>query len=86
MQYFVFSRLSEKIQEMPFLNYPKKEPEDPIRAELFSIERLEQHAESLARAQSVTLKHSRGSAILGRVKENRRVLNAAHRNITQTVR
>ena len=28
--------------------------EEPIRAELFSIERLEQHAESLAAAQRVT--------------------------------
>ena len=28
---------------------------DPIRAELFSVERLEQHAESLAAAQTITL-------------------------------
>ena len=33
---------------------PITEPEEPIRAELFSIERLEQHAESLAAAQRVT--------------------------------
>jgi hypothetical protein len=34
-------------------------PEDPIRAELFGIERLEQHAESLAAAQAV-MKRSGG--------------------------
>jgi hypothetical protein len=28
--------------------------EEPIRAELFSLERFEQHAESLAAAQTVT--------------------------------
>jgi hypothetical protein len=32
----------------------KSEPEEPIRAELFGVERLEQHAESLAVAQTVT--------------------------------
>jgi len=31
----------------------RQSPEDPIRAELFGIERLEQHAESLAAAQRV---------------------------------
>src|SRR3989338_5119177 len=81
-----FSRLPKKIQGLPFLKNARKEPSEPIRAELFSIERLEQHAESLARAQNVTRKHSRGHAILGRVKENGRVLSAAHRNITQTIR
>ena len=34
--------------------------EEPIRAELFSLERLEQHAESLAAAQAITGKASRG--------------------------
>ena len=71
---------------MPFFRNLEKGPDEPIRAELFSIERLEQHAESLARAQSVTHKHSRGRMILARVKENGRVLRAAHRNITQTIR
>src|SRR5579864_3093111 len=31
-------------------------PEEPIRSELFSIERLEQHAQSLAVAQATTSK------------------------------
>ena len=86
MNLFIVAQHIKKIQEMSFLKIPRKEPEEPIRAELFSIERLEQHAESLARAQSVTHKHSRALPILERVKNNGRVLSAAHRNITQTIR
>jgi len=77
-----------KIKKNPtaFFSRNRKEPEEPIRAELFSIERLEQHAESLAQAQQITLKRSRGQAILRRVRENGRVLRAAHLSMTKTVR
>jgi len=34
--------------------------DEPIRSELFSIERLEQHAESLANAQRVKAKRTPG--------------------------
>ena len=40
-------------REWPALTTPP-EAQEPIRAELFSVERLEQHAESLAAAQRVT--------------------------------
>lgn len=86
MNLLIFDQLIKEIKKLSFPKTAKKEPDEPIRAELFSIERLEQHAESLARAQSVTHKHSRGLPILARVKENGRVLSAAHRNITQTIR
>src|SRR5690349_16898137 len=46
----------------------------PIRAELFSVERLEQHAESLAAAQAITLDPMRGRPLLPRVLENGRLL------------
>src|SRR5207302_7104612 len=46
----------------------------PIRAELFSVERLEQHAESLAAAQTITLDPTRGKPLLPRVLENGRLL------------
>ncbi len=49
-------------------------PEDPIRAELFGIERLEQHAESLAAAQAVMKRSGRGQRLLQRVEHNGRVL------------
>src|ERR1700686_5303252 len=46
----------------------------PIRAELFSVERLEQHAESLAAAQAITKAPVKGRPLLPRVLENGRVL------------
>ena len=60
--------------------------DQPIRAEIFGIERLEQHAESLAAAQVVTEKPGRGKRLLLRVRENGRVLLAAYRNTVEAVR
>jgi hypothetical protein len=58
-----------------FLRAPKAPPaafaadaEEPIRAELFSIERLEQHAESLAAAQSVTTRPTTGRRFATRLR------------------
>src|SRR5213594_2055170 len=59
--------------------------EEPIRAELFGIERLEQHAESLAAAHRTTEKTLRGRNLIPSVRENARVLLAAYRNIAATV-
>jgi cyclic beta-1,2-glucan synthetase len=59
--------------------------EQPIRAELFGIERLEQHGESLAAAERTTEKPTRGRNLLPRVRENGRVLLAAYRNIVEAV-
>ncbi|HEV2616238.1 MAG TPA: glucoamylase family protein [Candidatus Acidoferrales bacterium] len=53
--------------------------EEPIRAELFSLERLEQHAESLAAAQVVTKKTVRGHPLIPRVRDNGRVLLESYR-------
>ena len=60
--------------------------EGPIRAELFSIERLEQHAESLASAQQIAPGRSRGKPLLPRVKDNARVLREGYRSIAQVIR
>jgi cyclic beta-1,2-glucan synthetase len=60
--------------------------EEPIRAELFGIDRLEQHAASLAAAQRITEKPSKGRNLLPRVRENGHLLLAAYRNIAETVR
>ena len=59
--------------------------EEPIRAELFSIERLEQHAESLAAAQIVTTVVSRGRPLLPRVLENGRVLLDSYRATARAI-
>jgi cyclic beta-1,2-glucan glucanotransferase len=62
------------------------ELEEPIRAELFSTERLEQHAESLAAAQQVTTTPRKGRRLLPRVLDNGRVLLASYRAIAQAIR
>jgi len=60
--------------------------DEPIRAEIFGIERLEQHAESLASAQRATDEPSKGLHLLPRVRENAQVLLAAYRDIAETIR
>ena len=57
--------------------------EDPIRSELFSIERLEQHAESLAAHQPVSNAPTSGKSLAVRLRDNERVLLEAYRGIAQ---
>src|SRR3984957_9728117 len=59
--------------------------EEPIRAELFSVERLEQHAESLAAAQIAETELTRGKPLTPRVLENGRVLLASYRALAQAI-
>jgi cyclic beta-1,2-glucan synthetase len=59
--------------------------EETIRSELFSHERLEQHAESLAAAQPVTLRAGPGRSLTMRLAQNEATLHASHRAIAQTV-
>ena len=59
--------------------------EEPIRAELFSVERLEQHAESLAAAQTVTKETHQGRPLIPRVVENGRVLLDSYRAIARAI-
>ena len=59
--------------------------EQPIRAELFSVERLEQHAESLAAAQTVEAELTRGRPLTPRVLENGRVLLESYRALAQAI-
>jgi cyclic beta-1,2-glucan synthetase len=56
-------------------------PEAPIRAELFGIERLEQHAESLAAAQHIAPSPRRGRPLAKRLHDNARVLTESYRAI-----
>src|SRR3989338_11050207 len=60
--------------------------EEPIRSELFGIERLEQHAESLAAAQHVMSEPGKGRRLLPRVQDNGRVLREAYRVIARAIR
>jgi cyclic beta-1,2-glucan synthetase len=54
---------------------------EPIREELFSVERLEAHARSLAIAQPVAPHSSRGNALTGRLSDNAAALHDAYRRI-----
>lgn len=58
---------------------------EPIRAELFSVERLEQHAESLAAAQAVTTDSDDGLPLIPRVAENGRVLLEYYRATAKAI-
>ncbi|MGR8980317.1 MAG: GH36-type glycosyl hydrolase domain-containing protein [Gammaproteobacteria bacterium] len=58
--------------------------ETPIRFELFSIERLEQHAVSLAQAQKVS-SSKQGRKLIPRVRENNRVLLDAYEAVAKAV-
>ena len=67
--------------DLPDRRRARQEPEleEPILSELFSVERLEQHAETLAAAQRVTDTPGRGTAVQPRIAENGRVLLDAYR-------
>jgi cyclic beta-1,2-glucan synthetase len=62
------------------------ELEEPIRAELFGIERLEEHAQSLAAAQRVTPGAHRGRPLLPRLEDNWRVLLESYRALARAIR
>src|SRR5213593_687599 len=59
--------------------------EESIREELFSIERLEQHAESLAAAQPVSARPMAGRSLAVRLRDNESVLLKAYRAIASAV-
>src|SRR5271154_4523857 len=59
--------------------------EEPIRAELFSVERLEQHAETLAAAQAVLPTSAEGRPLLPRVLEKGRVLLEYYRETAKAI-
>jgi cyclic beta-1,2-glucan synthetase len=63
-----------------------RQGEAPIRAELFSVERLEQHAESLAVAQQVAARPPRGTPLDRRLRDNTKVLGDTYRAIAQSFR
>src|SRR5205085_5353157 len=59
--------------------------EEPIREELFSVERLEQYAAKLAAEQQVSDRPERGRLLLPRFEENNRQLSAAYRILAEAV-
>ena len=63
--------------------HPPWDDSAPIRAELFSVERLEEHARSLAAAQGVMAGERKGAPLAKRLAENEAVLLAAYRDISE---
>jgi cyclic beta-1,2-glucan synthetase len=59
--------------------------QDPIREELFSVERLEDHARSLAVAQIVSSRASKGQPLSRRLVDNRAVLLNAYRSAAKAI-
>ena len=57
----------------------------PVSAELFSIERIEQHARALAVAQPVTPSPTKGHPLAGRLANNGAMLLDAYREITGAI-
>ena len=58
---------------------------EPIREELFGVERLEDHARSLAVAQTVSSRASNGRLLATRLAENRAVLLGAYRSTVKAI-
>jgi cyclic beta-1,2-glucan synthetase len=59
--------------------------EESIRAELFSVERLEHHAGSLAAAQPVAERLTAGRSLAVRLRDNESVLLQAYRTVANAV-
>ena len=62
------------------------EIDEPISAEIFSVERLEQHAESLAKAQEVSPTQSAGISLRRRLRSNALRLDAAFHTLIGEIR
>src|SRR3989454_10592810 len=59
--------------------------EQPVRAEIFSVERLEQYAQTLA-AQHKTVTKKGRAQLLPRLEDNGRKLVAAYRTLVEAIR
>ena len=68
-----------------FVPQRRWETQAPIREELFSVERLLQHARSLAAAQATTPKPARGRNLAGRLADNGHALLDAYRVMVAAV-
>lgn len=64
---------------------PKPDEEEPIRGELYSVERLEQTAAALASEHRVVAGESRGKSLLPRLADNGRRLVVAYRALADSI-
>ena len=59
--------------------------EEAIRSEIFSVERLKQHAESLALVQTITSNPKKGYNLANRLKNNKKILLDCYRGIGKAI-
>lgn len=71
---WIFQSFRERRSRLPPWNDPS-----PVREELFGVERLEQHAKSLAAAQLVTTRPARVLSLPTRLSDNAAILLKAYR-------
>ena len=83
--------LSDNCDYLNIYNYLKfiindsKSTENPIRSEIFSVEGLKQHGESLAKAQLVTNDPTKGYNLSERLKSNKKILFENYKIINEAV-
>ena len=75
-----------KLKFVTFQNSFGKSDDEPIRAELFSVERLEQFAAVLAAEQTDVAKPKLFRKLLPRLEDNGRILVAAYNSLTAAIR
>src|SRR3989442_481227 len=66
--------------------FDRNSDDDPIREELFSVERLEQYALELAGQHKVSSKTKRRRSLFPRLEENGRELIAVYRALADAIR
>ena len=66
-------------------NRPPWDDGAPIRAELFSVDRLEEHARSLAATQAVTPREVKGASLAQRLAHDEAVLLSAYRDVADAI-
>ena len=76
--------LTELLNSFTWAYRPRDE--EPIREELYSVERLEQYAAALAVEHQVLAEPSRGRRLLPRLEENGRRLVSAYRTLVNAMR
>ena len=79
MRRSLFSHLRSSSPPSPWLN------KEPVREELFSAERLEEHGQSLAAAQRVSASPAKGNSLSQRLKDNGSVLLDAYQNTVEAI-
>jgi cyclic beta-1,2-glucan synthetase len=83
---FEFTKLRpEKPWFGRFSSHSSPWDEQPIREELFGVERLEEHARSLAAAQVVSSKTVRSDELAKRLVENDAVLHGAYQDVADAI-